>query len=160
MSGGTGNGVAESGGLREFGTEMFDRWTAMWNGDLELAGKIMAPAFRLRYAQQGTEAFDDVRTPAELAAVIAAWHTRRGALRFSAEGIAVVDLVPGDGGPSGRVARPYLADLTDDTGQSLSRSGTDILGITDGLITEVWSVSSGVNGRTFYGAAAGTSRTL
>ncbi|MFE2323512.1 hypothetical protein ACFXD5_06260 [Streptomyces sp. NPDC059385] len=138
--------------LRQFGVEVYDRWTAMWNGDTALAERIMAPRFTLRYTQAGTEAFDDVTTPEQLAATIAAWHGTRTGLRFAAEGLAVVDLEPGAAAasPSGAVARPYLASFTAPDGGVVSRSGTDTLRVVDGLITEVWSVSSGAAGRTFY----------
>ncbi|PZS09712.1 MAG: hypothetical protein DLM55_05825 [Acidimicrobiales bacterium] len=35
--------------------------------------------------------------------------------------------------------------------EEIARSGIDILKVIGGLITEVWSVSGGVGGRTFYG---------
>ncbi|MFJ8011290.1 hypothetical protein [Streptomyces sp. NPDC096339] len=79
-------------------------------------------------------------------------HGTRTALRFAAEGFAVVDLEPGAGAasPSGAVARPYLASFTAQGGSTVARSGTDTLRLVDGLITEVWSVSSGAAGRTFH----------
>ncbi|GHG84307.1 hypothetical protein [Streptomyces griseocarneus] len=137
--------------MRQFGIDLYDQWTAMWNGDGTLAERIMASEFRLRYAQAGTEAFDDIRHRDQLTDVIAGWHRKRTGLRFTAEGIPVVDLDPSDGpAPSGRVARPYRATFTDESGRTVARSGTDVLAFTDGLITEVWSVSSGAAGRTFY----------
>ncbi|MEV6978718.1 hypothetical protein [Kitasatospora sp. NPDC093806] len=138
------------GELREFGVGVYDRWTALWNGETGLAEEIMAPDFALRYTQAGTEAFDEVRAPEQLAAIVAAWHGRRAGLRFAAEGEAVVDLALVDGLPTGLVARPYLATFTDESGAVVARSGTDTLRITGGLISEVWSVSSGAQGRTFY----------
>ncbi|WP_395297851.1 hypothetical protein ACF9IK_33660 [Kitasatospora hibisci] len=137
-------------GLRRFGVEAYERWTAMWNGETGLAAEIMAPEFTLRYAQAGTEAFDEARVPQQLAALIAGWHGRRPGLRFRSEGVAVVDLALVDGLPSGLVARPYLAEFTDESGGTVARSGTDTLRITAGRISEVWSVSSGAAGRTFY----------
>ncbi|MFI6848267.1 hypothetical protein OG535_03410 [Kitasatospora sp. NBC_00085] len=136
--------------LRRFGVGAYERWTAMWNGETDLAAEIMAPEFTLRYAQAGTEAFDDAHTPGQLAALIADWHGRRPGLRFVSEGVAVVDLAMVDGRPTGLVARPYLATFTDEQGAEVARSGTDTLRITGGLISEVWSVSSGAAGRTFY----------
>lgn len=136
--------------VRQFGIHTYKQWTAMWNGDLYLAKEIMAPEFVLRYAQAGTEAFDDIRTPQQLADNIAGWHRERRGLRFATEGSTVVDLTLVDGAPTGLVARPYLATVTDEDGRTLARSGTDTLRITGGLISEVWSVSSGAAGRTFY----------
>ncbi|MFF0749613.1 hypothetical protein [Streptomyces sp. NPDC004267] len=138
------------GDLRRLGVDIYAQWTAMWNGELALAEKIMAPDFTLRYTQANTEAFDGIRTPAGLAAVIEAWRRSRTELRFAAEGEAVVDLALVDGAPTGLVARPYRASFTGEDGETVARSGTDTLRITGGLITEVWSVSSGAAGRTFY----------
>ncbi|GLZ81891.1 hypothetical protein Afil01_66980 [Actinorhabdospora filicis] len=136
--------------LRRAGTGIYDDWTALWNGGTELAGQIMAPLFTLRYAQANTEPFDEIRTPPQLADVIAAWRDKRGDLRFTAEGTPVVDLELLDGTLNGLVARPYLAVFTGDDGGEVARSGTDTLRVEGGLITEVWSVSSGAAGRTFY----------
>lgn len=56
----------------------------------------------------------------------------------------------GDGAPAGLVARPYAARFTAEDGTAVARSGTDTLRVEGGRITEVWSVSSGAGGRTFY----------
>ena len=101
----------------------------------------MAPQFRLRYAQEGAESINELRTPPQLAAAITAWHAGRNELHFIAEGTAVVDLVSADAGPRGIVARPYLATMTVD-GETASKSGTDMLRISEGQIAEVWSVSA------------------
>lgn len=137
-------------GMRAFGTGLFDKWTAMWNGDLDLVNEIMAPQFVLRYAQAGTDAFDEIGTPQQLAEVIAAWHESHTGLVFAAEGTAVVDLTLADDAPTGLVARPYLASFAAEDGGKVARSGIDTLRVADGLIVEVWSVSSGAAGRTFY----------
>lgn len=131
---------------RSAGIEVFDQWTALWNRNLRLAEQVMAPEFVLRYAQEGGEPFDDVTTPAQLAKIIDLFHAERPGLRFTAEGPAVVDGVYGPTGLTGLVARPYLASF----GDGAAISGTDVLRVVDGLIAEVWSVSSGRNGRTFY----------
>ncbi|MFJ3728178.1 hypothetical protein ACIPYQ_37205 [Streptomyces sp. NPDC090045] len=60
-----------------------------------------------------------------------------------------MDLELVDGTPTGLVARPYLASVTDEDAHIIARSGTDTLRITNGLISEVSSVSSGPAGRTF-----------
>jgi hypothetical protein len=133
--------------LRPQGIELFDRWTAMWNGELALAARIMAPAFRLRYAQAGSEAFDECTTPDAIAKLIGGFRDARPGLMFSAEGEAVVDLAHGDGGVLGLVARPYLATMPAPNGERTAKSGTDILRVAGGRITEVWSVSAS---RTFY----------
>ena len=136
--------------LRQFGIALFDRWTAMWNGDVAVAAQIMAETFTLHYAQANTERVDGVRTPAALAELVKFWHAYRPGIRFSAEGVAAVDLELVDGKPNGRVARPYLAVFREADGALVARSGIDLLALSGGRIVEVWSVSSGAQGRTFY----------
>jgi hypothetical protein len=136
--------------VREIGVRMIDLWTALWNGDLDVADRIMAPEFRLRYAQPGVDVFDHIRDRPQLTEKIAWWHGYRPGLRFAPEGDAVVDLELRDGVPHGKVATPYLARYTDDAGRELRISGIDMLRIENGRITEVWSVSGGSAGRAFY----------
>src|SRR6185503_13877533 len=107
--------------LRDFGITLFDRWTAMWNGDVAVASAIMADTFALHYAQANTERVDNVRTPAGLAELVQFWHSFRPGIRFSAEGDAAVDLELVDGAPSGRIARPYLAVFRDANGDLVAR---------------------------------------
>ena len=136
--------------LRLAGVAIFDRWTALWNHDLHLAEEIMAPWFTLRYAQANGELFDPIHRPSELASMIDSWHEKRPGIVFRAEGEAVVDLTLVGQTLVGLVARPYFVSFNGEDAQPVARSGTDILKITDGLIAEVWSVSSGAAGRTFY----------
>ncbi|MFF2149246.1 alpha/beta hydrolase fold domain-containing protein [Kitasatospora sp. NPDC058190] len=137
------------GDARRTGVEIYDQWTRLWNLDLALAEEIMAPELTLRYAQPGAEVFDKIRTPQQLAAAITAFHKVRPGLLFTPEGEAAVDLEFVDGRPNGLVARPYRASRPGDGGREVAVSGTDILRISDGLISEVWSVSGGAGGRTF-----------
>ena len=134
---------------RATGAELFDRWTAYWNEDYSQES-IMAPHFTLHYAQAGGERFDDIHTPEQMTGIIKAWHTMRQNIAFKPEGECVVDLAVSDNGASGLVARPYFVAFDGDDGSRVYRSGTDILKFSDGQIVEVWSVSSGVQGRTFY----------
>ncbi|OBF67822.1 hypothetical protein A9X06_35885 [Mycobacterium sp. 852002-51759_SCH5129042] len=98
--------------MRAYGIELFDRWTAMWNGEVELANRIMAPHFTLRYAQPGAEAYDSIHDPETF-------------------------------------ARPYGSRRPVADGE-IAVSGTDILRVGEGLIVEVWSVSGGTQGRSYY----------
>lgn len=136
---------------RREGAEAFDRWTALWNREPVIPDELLAPDLTLRYTQAGSEPFDEVRTPAQLVALVDAWHAGRGGtLEFAAEGMPVVDVVPDDGGVTGLVARPYLVTHTPTGGTPTSRSGVDVLRLERGRIAEVWSVSSGAQGRVFY----------
>ncbi len=135
------------------GKELFDRWTAYWNEDYTQADAIMAPNFTLHYAQAGGERFDAIHTPEQMTEIIKAWHIMRKNIAFKPEGECVVDLNEEAGGLSGLVARPYFVVFDGEDGERVSRSGTDILKVSDGKIVEVWSVSSGAQGRTFYPVA-------
>ncbi|MFG2005029.1 nuclear transport factor 2 family protein [Spirillospora sp. NPDC048911] len=136
--------------VEEFNVRIFELWSALWNGELGLADRIMAPRFRLRYAQPGTDAFDHVRHPRQLAEIIARFREARPGLRFAPDGEAVADVRLAGGVAHGKIAQPYLARFTDEAGHDLRISGIDMLRIEDGLITEVWSVSGGRAGRVFY----------
>lgn len=133
--------------MRDFGIELFDLWTEMWNGDLALAEKIMAPEFTLRYAQPNATVYDSIRTPQALAAQIVEFGEARPGLRFTPQGEFVIEM---DDTRTGFVASPYGAEYTGPDGEAVSVSGTDILRATNGVITEVWSVSGGRGGRSYY----------
>jgi hypothetical protein len=136
--------------LKSKGIEIYDLWTSVWNLNLDLAAKILSPQLTLHYAQAGGELFDDIHRPEQLAEIIKAWHKKRSGLVFASDGEAVVDLAEVNGEIVGLVARPYLVCYGGEDGTTVRRSGTDILKISNGRITEVWSVSSGAQGRTFY----------
>ncbi|MGW4772126.1 nuclear transport factor 2 family protein [Nocardia sp. NPDC004278] len=133
--------------MRDFGITLFDQWTAMWNGDLTLAERIMAPEFTLRYAQPNASEYDDIRDPQALATQIAEFREQRPGIRFAPQGEPVVEM---DDTRTGFIARPYGAESTGPDGATIAISGTDILRIVAGVITEVWSVSGGPAGRSFY----------
>jgi len=136
--------------LKQLGIRIFDQWTELWNLTLDQPEKILGPHLCLHYAQAGTEAFDKIETPNELLEMIVFWHQKRSGIVFRVEGEAVVDLTENDNGILGLVARPYHVSFIDENQNSIARSGTDILKIENGKIVEVWSVSSGSQGRTFY----------
>jgi hypothetical protein len=138
--------------LKQVGIQIFDQWTDLWNKNLALSEKILAPHLSLHYAQAATEAFDKIETPAQLSEMINLWHQKRTGIIFKTEGEPVIDLIENDKGISGLVARPYHVSLIDENKNTIARSGTDILKIANGKIQEVWSVSSGALGRTFYPA--------
>jgi hypothetical protein len=136
--------------LKQIGIQIFDQWTELWNKNLILSEEIIAPCISLHYAQADTEAFDKIQTPVQLSDMITFWHQKRSGIVFKTEGEPVVDLIKNNKGICGLVARPYHVSFIDETGKRISRSGTDILKIVNGKIQEVWSVSSGALGRTFY----------
>ncbi|TLG00230.1 ester cyclase [Nocardia cyriacigeorgica] len=135
--------------VRAAGIELFARWTDMWNGELDLVEQIMAPEFVLRYAQPGASDYDYIRDRTAFRIQIARFRDQRPDLRFTPQGSFVVEM---DETGTGLVASPYGARFTDSGGSVIDVSGTDILRTTGGFITEVWSVSGGPGGRSFYAA--------
>lgn len=132
-------------GTADVGIALYDRWTQLWNGQLD-AGGLMASQFRLRYAQAGSEPINDITDPETLGSYIRAFRAARPGIHFRPQGPAVVDM---SGPGTGHVARPYLASIpAHGTEPDRQVSGTDILRTVDGHIVEVWSVSS--PGRPFY----------
>ncbi|RLP29627.1 nuclear transport factor 2 family protein [Nocardia seriolae] len=134
--------------MRDHAIDLFDRWTAMWDGDLALAEEIMAPEFTLRYAQPGASEYDDIHDPATFATAIDKFRAERPGLSFSVQGQPIVEM---SDARTGIIARPYGARVVDANGVVVRDiSGTDILRFADGKIVEVWSVSGGLAGRSFY----------
>src|SRR5690348_6671613 len=116
--------------MRDFALEMFDRWTALWNGDLALVDEIMAPEFTLRYAQPGASDFDEIRDRAGLAAMIDKFRAERPGLVYSAQGVPVAETTDAR---SGIIARPYGAKIVAADGTVVrDLSGTDILRFENG----------------------------
>ncbi|MFJ4655040.1 nuclear transport factor 2 family protein [Nocardia sp. NPDC088792] len=135
--------------MRDFGIELFELWTDMWNLNLDRVEQIMAPEFTLRYAQPGADVYDDIHDRKALATQVAAFHGQVPGVRFSSDGVPVVEM---NDSRTGIVARPYRATMTDGDGGERVLHGTDILRAENGLIVEVWSVSGGPGGRSFYAA--------
>ncbi|WP_405137021.1 nuclear transport factor 2 family protein [Nocardia sp. NBC_01388] len=132
--------------MRDFGIELYDRWTDLWNGELA-ADEIMAPEFTLRYAQPGATVYDDIHDAKAFAAQIETFRAQLPGVRFAPQGPGVVDM---DDTRTGLVARPYGVRFTGRDGTLTELSGTDILRAENGRIVEVWSVSGGLVGRSFY----------
>ena len=81
-------GDAHATEAQEAGARIFESWSRMWNGEVALVDQIMAPRFRLRYAQPtpGTDAFDRIRERPQLAEMITRFRGERSGLRFSPDG--------------------------------------------------------------------------
>ncbi|MVU80313.1 hypothetical protein GPX89_24075 [Nocardia sp. ET3-3] len=131
--------------MRDFGIELYNRWTAIWNRELPVE-EVMAPHFTLRYAQPGATVYDDIHDPAAFAAQIELFHKQLPGIVFAPQGIPVIEM---DETRTGLVAQPYGVTITRGD-QVVDLSGTDILRSENGLIVEVWSVSGGLTGRSFY----------
>ena len=114
------------------GIALFDRWTALWNGDLSDPETFLAPGFRIRFGNDpANAATDEVRGPAGIVAYVRTFREERPGLRYAVDGTPMVDAGPG------RVACCWYVTLTDGT----QKSGIDLLEVVDGRISAVWSVT-------------------
>ncbi|MFI9105391.1 nuclear transport factor 2 family protein [Streptomyces fildesensis] len=129
--------------FRQLGTGLFEDWTDMWNGDFPLADRILTPGFRIHFGNAIPQVDTDaLRGPGGLVPFVAAHREAKPGLVYRMHGAALVDLAAtADGGPAGQVCCRWSATRPDPDGAGvISVSGIDILAVSDGLITDVWSV--------------------
>ncbi|WP_168724370.1 nuclear transport factor 2 family protein [Streptomyces sp. A1547] len=121
---------------RAQGTALLDGWTQLWNGDLALAEALIAPDFRLRFANTvpGTGPDATLDRP-DLTAFIGSHRGERPGLTYAVDGPPVVD------GARAEVAARWTATYTDGSGHHVTKSGIDLLAIADGRIAAVWSLT-------------------
>ncbi|MEV6838701.1 nuclear transport factor 2 family protein [Streptomyces sp. NPDC051133] len=114
------------------GIALFDRWTALWNGDFGDPEAFLAPGFRIRFGNDpANAATDEVRGPAGITDYVRAFREARPGLRYTADGTPAVDSA------TGRVACGWYVTLAD----GVQKSGIDLLDVADGRIRTVWSVT-------------------
>ncbi|MER6566358.1 nuclear transport factor 2 family protein [Streptomyces sp. NPDC001093] len=130
----TSTSLTSSAGLTPAtGIALFDRWTALWNGDFSDPEAFLAPGFRIRFGndpERGATT-DAVHGPAGILGLISAFREEKPGLRFTVDGTPVVD------GASGRTACCWYVTLPDGT----QKSGIDLLEVADGRIAAVRSVT-------------------
>jgi hypothetical protein len=119
--------------IQLLGTEVFDRWTALWNGGFDVADDLIARDFRIHFAGANAAARGNVvRGPAAFAAFIRAHRE------------AVPDLTYRiDGPPIGERDRMVSIWSVRQPG-GLAVSGIDVLQLADGKVVEAWSVTGDV----------------
>ncbi|MGW7005936.1 nuclear transport factor 2 family protein [Streptomyces sp. NPDC054933] len=122
---------------RAQGIALFDQWTAIWNGELTLAARILTPGFRIHFGGVSSADTDAFRGPADLASFVAEFRERYPApgLRYSVDGAPVVDPV------TGYVVARWTVDVPDAAGALDTKSGIDMLAVDGDRIAEVWSVT-------------------
>ncbi|MEU5531876.1 nuclear transport factor 2 family protein [Streptomyces sp. NPDC020362] len=114
------------------GIALFDRWTALWNGDFAAPEAFLAPGFRIRFGNDPQDAAtDEIHGPAGIVSYVCDFRTRRPGLRYAVEGTPMVD------GALGQVASRWYVTLPDGG----HKSGIDLLEVEDGRIATVWSVT-------------------
>ncbi|MDX3537717.1 hypothetical protein PV721_25800 [Streptomyces sp. MB09-01] len=121
---------------REAGTRLVEGWTALWNGEVALAEQILAPGFRLHFADD----FDGTGSahtfgPDELTAFISANSLALTGLTFAADAAPLVD------SERGEMACRWIESNADGSGDVVIKSGIDMFAVTDGRISAVWSLT-------------------
>ncbi|WP_327412564.1 hypothetical protein [Streptomyces sp. NBC_01233] len=121
---------------REAGTRLVEGWTALWNGDVALAEQILAPGFRLHFADD----FDGTGSahtfgPDELTAFISANSLALTGLTFAADAAPLVDTERGE------MACRWIESSDGGDGDVVVKSGIDMFAVTDGRISAVWSLT-------------------
>jgi hypothetical protein len=123
------------------GLDLWQRWTALWNGDLALAERLLSPGFRIHFGNVVSVDTDALRGPGDLVAFIAEHRAQLPGIRYEPDGPPIVAFDVVAGVPTGRFAARWIVRRTDDTGRPVQKSGIDVLAVTDGRITGVWSVT-------------------
>ncbi|MEU5592476.1 nuclear transport factor 2 family protein [Streptomyces sp. NPDC020298] len=114
-------------------TALFDRWTALWNGDFTDPERFLAPDFRIRFGndpERGAET-DAVAGPQGIVDLVAAFRDANPGLRFTVDGTPLADR------GLGRTACAWYVTFPDGT----QKSGIDLLEVVAGRIATVWSVT-------------------
>ncbi|MFI1163129.1 nuclear transport factor 2 family protein [Streptomyces sp. NPDC020801] len=115
------------------GIALFERWTALWNGDFGDPESFLAPDFRIRFANDPdrAETPDAIHGPRAIADYVAAFRTANPGLRYSVDGTPMVDPA------QDRVACCWYVTRPD----GVQQSGIDLFEVVDGCIAVVWSVT-------------------
>ena len=118
---------------------IWDKWIAMWNGDLAMADLIMAADYKLHMSPLGGEDLSVYAGPKGMADWIGQLHTAFDPFVFE------VQLQPlfGDGMIAGRwlasgIYRGGFPGSLAEPGTEVKFAGADFLRIEDGKIAEYW----------------------
>jgi hypothetical protein len=118
------------------GITLFERWTALWNGDFADPERFLSPDFRIRFGNDpDDEDTDTLHGPQAIVDCIAAFRASQPGLRYAAEGTPLVDT-----GLGGVASRWYVTGQ-DDSGIAVAKSGIDLFQVEEGRIVTVWSVT-------------------
>lgn len=114
------------------GIALFERWTALWNGDFDDPAAFLAADFRLRFGNDPDQAETDaLHGPQGIVDLIARHRAAHPEFRYAVDGTPLVDT------GLGQVASRWYVTLADGT----QKSGIDLFEIVDGRIATVWSVT-------------------
>ncbi|MFF4252221.1 nuclear transport factor 2 family protein [Streptomyces sp. NPDC001663] len=114
------------------GIALFDRWTALWNGDFADPDSFLAPDFRIRFGNDPEQAgTDSLHGPQGIVDFIARHREAIPGLVYAVDGTPLVD-------PAlGQVASCWYVTREDGT----QKSGIDLFEVVQGRIATVWSVT-------------------
>jgi hypothetical protein len=132
---------------RQLGTRLWEQWTAMWNGDLALAERIVTDDFRIHFGSQESLHTERLRGPNQLAGFIGEHRAGYRTITYRTDVGPIVDLHRGaDGTVSGHVACRWLVDAEADTdadaaGGPVTKGGIDVLRVVGDRVAETWSVT-------------------
>jgi hypothetical protein len=112
--------------------DLVEQWTALWNGDLSLAERLLTDDFQIHFGgvDEASKAGDSVRGPGQMAAYVDEFRAARPGLLFEVETAPVQD--------EGGMAFRWRASR-----DGVERSGIDLLRLDDSRIAEAWSVMGG-----------------
>ncbi|MFI5688259.1 nuclear transport factor 2 family protein [Streptomyces sp. NPDC051636] len=114
------------------GIALFDRWTALWNGDFSDPERFLDPGFRIRFGNDPERAQTDaIHGPAGIVEYITGFRAGHPGLRYAVDGTPLVDPALGRAACCWYVTRP----------DGVQRSGIDLFEIVAGRIATVWSVT-------------------
>ncbi len=119
--------------------QLWSDWLALWNGDLELATKIIAPDYVLHMMPMGDGGLDRYAGPEGLAAMVGMMHAFLQPLHFTQEmePLHDQDKIAGRWIAQGRYAGGFPG-ATAEKGTPITFAGADFLRIKNGKIAEYW----------------------
>ncbi|GGN56963.1 hypothetical protein GCM10011579_018740 [Streptomyces albiflavescens] len=118
------------------GIALFERWTALWNGDLTEPERFLAPNFRIRFGNDPDKAdTDTLHGPQAIVDYVAAFRASLPGHRYAVEGTPLVDA------GQGSVASRWYVTRRDESGITMAKSGIDLFQVEEGRIVTVWSVT-------------------
>jgi hypothetical protein len=134
----------EAAGPEAAGPEAADRtaiaglaeaWTAMWNGEYDLAGDIVAGDFRIWFGAAGAARADDARGPDGIAGFVRRHREGRDGLRYALHRVLVIDVARQRAACTWSVTEPR-AD-----GGVAELGGIDVFRLRDGRLSRAWSLT-------------------
>ena len=130
----------------EHARRLYQRWMDMWNGDLDAAEEIFAPACVAHPAPQDIGELPILRGPAEMRPFVEMGRAIFSSVAFRAEDEPIVE---GD-----RLACRWVGEgvyaggmpaATAEPGTSITFRGIDVWQLQDGKVVEYWVASDGLH---------------